>query len=518
MRDFSALQTYFSQHLQSGRNASHFTGLAADADENFWVLRTFAPAKLAMNQPMVVMVSRRAAVMFAGWQRDLLVRSAVYVLLVLLSAAGLLVYQRQLAHQRLTAKRLKLATQASGIGIWEYELSSRHYHWDAKMFELFGLDPKQVNALNNNWRELLLPGELERMKEATRATIRSGEPFHMTFQIRCPNGELRFLHNRAALYQDSLGQPNRLIGATEDVTQRKLQETDLRLAAMVFDCQESIVVTDPNEVILRVNHAFTEMFGYRAEEAIGQTPRLLQSGRHGGNFFAAMWDHINREGVWKGEIWNKRKDGTVFLDLLSISAVLNDAGVVTHYVGTHLDITERNAAEEAIKQLAFYDPLTGLPNRRLLQDRLQRCVSQARRDHKRLALAFIDLDKFKPVNDEFGHAVGDELLAAVAQRLQACVRESDTVARVGGDEFVILLPTIEEVSDALGVAQKVHTALVQAFTLSVASSVNISSSAGVAIFPEHGSTDEELMHHADAAMYRAKALGRDRFVLFEVAS
>jgi diguanylate cyclase (GGDEF)-like protein/PAS domain S-box-containing protein len=515
-RDLTNLSSYFSQQLQGQRDVSQIKGLDSFTGEaRLLVLRTFAPPTLAMDKPPVVIVSRALDAVLAHWQRDLQNQLVAYLLLVVLSPQGLLFFQRLQLRRRLVEQRLKLATQASGVGIWEYELRSRRYHWDAAMFDLFGLNPKDVNALNNDWRALLLPGELQRMKDETRATIKSGQAFDMTFQIRRPDGQLRFMHNRAALYRDNLDEPKRLIGATEDITERTLQEADLRLAAMVFDCQESIVVTDPNKVILRVNRAFCAMFGYTADEAIGKTPRLLQSGRHEQPFYAAMWERINREGSWQGEVWNRKKNGDIFPDFLSISAVLNDAGGVTHYVGTHLDITERRASEEAIKQLAFYDPLTGLPNRRLLQDRLQQALNNAKRNQKRLALLFIDLDKFKPVNDDFGHAMGDELLLVVAQRLQTCVRESDTVARVGGDEFVVLLPVIEVAPDALAVAQKIHDALVQPFTLSTGLTVSISSSAGIAIYPEHGSSEAELTQHADAAMYQAKEAGRDRFVVFE---
>ncbi len=517
-RDLSDPSSFFSQHLQSQRAVSHFRGVDYFADAaHLAVLRTFAPTTLVMDKPLVLIVSRALNVVIAPWQRDLGRQAVAYLLLVVLSAVGLFLYQRQKSYQRVSAQRLKLATQASGVGIWEYELSNRRYHWDAAMFALFGLNPKKVNVLNNDWRALLLPGEEHRMKDATRATINQGQAFDLMFQIRRQDGQLRFMHNRAALYSDALGVPNRLIGATEDITERKLQEIDLRLAATVFDCQESMIITDLNQVILRVNRAFTAMFGYTADEVFGKTPRLLQSGRQDRQFYAAMWERVNHDGTWQGEIWNRKKNGDIFPNLLSITVVHDDGGTVTHYVGTHADITQRKATEEEIKQLAFYDPLTGLPNRRLLQDRLQQGLSKARRDQKRLALLFIDLDKFKPVNDDFGHAVGDELLLAVAQRLQTCVRESDTVARVGGDEFVVLLPVIEAAPNALRVAQKIHDALVQPFTLSAGQTVSISSSTGIAIYPEHGSNEAELTQNADTAMYQAKAAGRDRFVVFEAA-
>jgi diguanylate cyclase (GGDEF)-like protein/PAS domain S-box-containing protein len=325
------------------------------------------------------------------------------------------------------------------------------------------------------------------------------------------------MRNRAALHGEEVQAPSRLIGTTEDVTERKMRETDLRIAATAFESHESMLITDAQGVILRVNHAFTELFGYTAEEVIGQTTRILQSGRHDHAFYATLWDSLRRDGTWQSEIWNRCKNGDVFLDWLSITAVRNDEDVVTHYVTTHTDITLRKAAEDEIKHLAFYDPLTHLPNRRLLNDRLHQAVTQAKRNKTRLALLFIDLDHFKPVNDVHGHQAGDELLNAVAHRLKVCVRESDTVARIGGDEFVVLLSNIETALDATGVAEKIHELLKRPFTLVEGQKVSISSSTGIALYPDHGGDETTLSSHADAAMYQAKAAGRDRFVMFELA-
>lgn len=510
--------SFFSQHLASKRAVSDFEGIAiSTGDKRLPVLRTIQPVDLAMDKPLVVSISREWDALFADWQRDVRGQLLAYVLLVLLSSAGLYVYLRQRARQRLSDQRLKLATEASGVGIWELDLTSKRYHWDAAMFELFGLDPQSVSVLNNDWQQLLLPGELQRMKDATRATIKQGQVFDLTFQIQRKNGQVRFMRNRAALYCDDLGAPRRLIGATEDVTERKMREADLRIAAAAFESNECMIITDAQAVILRVNHAFSDLFGYTAEEALGQTPRILRSGRHDQAFYAALWAGVKNDGAWQGEIWDRRKNGEVFPAWLSITAVCTDKGEVTHYVTTHTDITLRKAAEEEIKHLAFYDPLTHLPNRRLLHDRLHQAVIRAKRDSRRLALMFIDLDKFKPVNDEFGHQAGDELLQAMAHRLQACVRESDTVARVGGDEFVVLLPSIDAAQDALGVAEKIHKALKQPFTLSEGETVSISSSSGIAIYPDHARDETTLTSHADAAMYQAKAAGRDRFVMFQPA-
>lgn len=517
-KDLSDPSSFFSQHLASKQPDSEFKGVVyATGDQRLAVLHTLQPAALAMNKPLVVFVSRGWDTLFTPWQRVARDQLLVYALFVWLCMAGLFIYQRQRLQQRLINQRLKLATQATGVGIWEFDLKTRRYHWDLAMFDLFGLDPQTVNALNNDWPQLLLPGELLRMKDATRVTIKQGQAFDLTFQIRRQDGQVRYMRNRAVLYNDGSNEPSRLIGTTEDVTEHKLRNADLRIAATAFESHESMIITDAETVILRVNRAFTDLFGYSTEEAVGQTPRILQSGRNDPAVYAAMWADIKGDGSWQGEMWDRHKNGEVFPNWLSITAVRNEDGVVTHFVATHTDITLRKAAENEIKHLAFYDPLTRLPNRRLLHDRLHQALVHAKRDGRRLALMFIDLDKFKPVNDEFGHQAGDELLQAVAHRLEACVRESDTVARVGGDEFVVLLPSIEAAHDALGVAEKIHEVLKQPFILPEGQKVSISSSAGIAIYPEHGRDEATLTSHADAAMYQAKADGRDRFVLFQPA-
>jgi len=227
--------------------------------------------------------------------------------------------------------------------------------------------------------------------------------------------------------------------ALRDVTLRKQADAHLRVAAIAFESNEPMVITDADNIILQVNRAFTESTGYSKEEAVGQKIGLLKSGRHGAAFYAAMWETIKNTGTWQGEIWDRRKNGEIYPKWLIISVVKGDDGAITHYVGTHIDITERKAAEEQIKQLAFYDPLTQLPNRRLLQERLKHGIDVERRDGKQLALLMLDLDRFKSVNDSLGHLAGDELLQQVAARIAGRLRDVDMVARLGGDEFIVLL-------------------------------------------------------------------------------
>lgn len=516
--DLTVPNSPLRQHLDSRQALSYFDGLRADRrDARVTVMRTVAPPNLAMDKPLVVVLDRAQDELLAVWQRDVLNKAGAYLVLVFLSAFGLYFYQGLRTQQIMAGKRLKLATEASGVGIWEFDLITKSYQWDATMYALFGLSPIATSARNDEWTQLLSPQELQRMRDATRATIQQNQAFSMTFQIRRPDGQVRFMHNRAALHSDDRGVPRRLIGATEDVTQRMAQESELRIAAAAFESHESMLVTNAQVDILRVNPAFTALFGYTSAEAVGHNPRMLKSGRHEADFYAAMWAELATHHSWQGEVWNVRKDGVEFPCWLCITAVRDDSGVVTHYVATHTDITLRKATEDEVKRLAFFDPLTNLPSRRLFTDRLRQAVINAKRNQGHAALIFVDLDKFKPVNDRHGHAAGDQLLQAVAHRLSACVRDSDTVARLGGDEFVVLLTHISHARDAMQVAEKMHAALREPFHLDAGPSVHISSSAGVALYPEHGQDEATLSHHADVAMYAAKAAGRDQYLLYEPA-
>ena len=304
-------------------------------------------------------------------------------------------------------------------------------------------------------------------------------------------------------------------------------EAELRIAAVAFESQEGMIITDADGKILRVNKSFTEITGYAADEAIGQTPSMLKSGRHDASFYAGMWEKIHRTGNWQGEIWDKRKNGEIYPKWLSITAVKPENGVVTHYVGSQVDITERRATEDAIRHLAFFDSLTKLPNRRLLNDRLGQSMAASKRSGHYNALMFLDLDNFKPLNDEYGHAVGDLLLIEAANRLRNCVREADTVARFGGDEFVVILSElnadeVESASQARIVAEKIRSWLSAPYLLSVHNDEKVdatvehhcTASIGVVMFISHEASQDDVLKWADAAMYRAKDAGRNSIHFF----
>ena len=309
------------------------------------------------------------------------------------------------------------------------------------------------------------------------------------------------------------------LSVIRDITQRKQVEHELRIAATAFESQEGMLVTGANNLIIRVNPAFTRITGYTAEEVIGKNPRLLKSGKHDKSFYHAMWQSIHDTGEWHGEIWNRRKNGEIYPQRLTITAVKDVEGVVCNYVSTLTDITLTKAAEDEIKYLAFYDPLTKLPNRRLLINRLQQSLAVIARTDRTGALLFIDLDNFKNLNDTLGHDIGDLLLQQVARRLECCLREGDTVARLGGDEFVVMLVdlsnnTLEAGDQAEAAAKKILSALNQPYQLASYEHQN-TPSIGVTLFSDNSKSIEELMKQADIAMYQSKKAGRNTMCFFD---
>lgn len=302
---------------------------------------------------------------------------------------------------------------------------------------------------------------------------------------------------------------------------RESQRTaaDLRIAASAFEAQEGMLITDAAGIILRVNKAFTNITGFLAIDAIGHTPKLLSSGRHDMAYYRDMWEQINSTGSWEGEIWNKRKNGEIFPEYLTITSVKDDNGIVTHYVGTFNDITADKLAADEIKLLAFYDHLTGLPNRRLLTDRISHALASSKRDGRQGALLFIDLDNFKALNDTLGHDIGDMLLKQVAQRLLSCVREGDTVARLGGDEFVVMLEdmnacTEEAAAQTESAAGNILKALNQPYQLA-GHEIHSTPSIGATLFGNVRISIDELFKQADIAMYQSKKAGRNTLRFFD---
>ena len=312
------------------------------------------------------------------------------------------------------------------------------------------------------------------------------------------------------------------LGIASDISERREMERELRIAATAFESQAAIMVTDADRRILRVNPAFTRLTGYAADEAIGQLPSLLKSGRQDAAFYAEMWATLERMGHWQGEIWNRRKSGEVFPEWLTITAIRDGCGRLTNYVSTFSDISNLKMAESEIHNLAFYDPLTRLPNRRLLQNRLHKAQVAGSRTREYGALLVIDLDNFKTLNDSLGHDVGDRLLVEVADRLKLCVRDNDTAARQGGDEFAVMLDDLGQDAGAAGiyaenVAEKIRSTLAQPFVLDRDAECFHTASIGITLYCGDEKSIEVLLKQADIALYKAKDAGRNAIRFFDTA-
>jgi diguanylate cyclase (GGDEF)-like protein/PAS domain S-box-containing protein len=349
------------------------------------------------------------------------------------------------------------------------------------------------------------------------ATLARGEEWHGQLLNRRKDGSLFWESASISAVRDENGEVLSYIAVKEDITQQKEVEEQLQMIETVFrTSNEAIMIANQDGLIKTINPAFTRITGYELEEVQGQNPSLLSSGRHDEHFYEDMWQEILRHGSWSGEIWNRRKNGTIYPEWLSVSVVHDSEGNASEYVAVFSDITKRKNDEAQIVRQAYYDELTELPNRTLLSDRLNLAIVTADRDEQMIALLFIDLDRFKYVNDSMGHEYGDDLLKQVAKRLNDCVRETDTVARFGGDEFVILLHNVKSDADAAHVAAKLIDRLSEPFLLAERE-VIIGASIGIAMHPGDANTAETLIRNADLAMYKAKQSGRNQAHFFTAA-
>lgn len=299
-----------------------------------------------------------------------------------------------------------------------------------------------------------------------------------------------------------------------DLSERGEVEASASLTSSVIDgTTEGIMITDSYKIIRSVNPAFEKITGYSANDAVGGTPALLKSNHHDNNFFREMWETLNKKGQWQGGVWNRHKNGEIYPVWLNINAVKDSRQRITNYVGILSDSPAKELILERLQYLAYNDVLTGLPNRRLFLDRLNISLSQARRDKHMLAVLFVDLDQFKQVNDTLGHKAGDELLVGVTERMKSCLRESDTLARFGGDEFAVILPAISDADAANNVARKFLDSCAKPMKIN-GGELNVTASMGISIFPDDGEDVDDLLHHADSAMYRVKEAGRNGCLLY----
>ena len=415
---------------------------------------------------------------------------------------------------RKSKEGLAEAQRIAHLGSWEWDVVNKKFMWSRETYRIFGLTPGESETSHDAYWHAIHPDDREFVDQAFDNTLSKAQPCSLDHRIIRPNGEVRFVHQEAEVKSDPQGNPKRIVGTVQDVTENKEVEKELRLAAAVFEeTSEGIFVTDVKNRLQIVNQAFMNITGYSEEDVRGKDPSILSSGRHDSAFYKQMWHSLQTEGRWKGEIWNRRKNGEIYPQWLSITAIRDSSDNHTGFVAIFSDITQRKQYEEQIWRQAHFDTLTGLPNRSLFIDRLSQEVAHAHRNHSRLVLMFIDIDHFKWVNDSLGHAAGDRLLQEGAKRILKCVRASDTVARLGGDEFTVILPQANE-RGIERIARKILDLLVQPFALTPGQETHVSGSIGIAVYPNNGKDTEELIKNADTAMYRAKAAGRNTCEFF----
>ncbi|WP_295009099.1 EAL domain-containing protein [uncultured Dechloromonas sp.] len=505
------------KHLQAGgrQGALEF---AAQSDG----VRRIYSFRVLEHYPFYVSAGLAEKDVMAAWQQQ--------ALLVLLLGSGLFVgmvavvvalYRSQRREQaaaqalRLKDERLTSAQRIAQMGSWEVTLPGMRVRCSEELFRIFELPQ---GAEWSNYQDFLgrvHPEDRETVDRALQDSIASRQPATLKHRLLMPDGRIKFVLECCEAEYGADGKPLRVIGTSQDVTgQQEMMSKMLLLASAVQYSGEAILMTDAENRIVEVNPAFTRLTGYEAAEAMGRNPRFLSAGRTTREEYAQLWSSLAENDFWQGEIWDRRKDGAVYPKWMSISVIRDDDGGVRYYVAHFTDISSERAAEERLHHIAHHDVLTGLFNRFSLKGHLDQALAAARRDAAKVALLFIDLDRFKVINDTLGHHIGDLLLIEVARRLESCVRDSDVVARLGGDEFVIMLTGIAQSSAVATVAEKLVFNIgcschIEGFDLYTSPSI------GIAIYPTDGPDGETLMKNADAAMYHAKMAGRNNFQFFD---
>lgn len=485
--------------------------------------RTFSYRRMA-GYPLYVVVGLATQDTQEEWWRDSYQTAALVMLILLMSLlfAWLVVSawrRQQAASQALreSEQRWSFALESGNFAVWDLDLRSGEVQFSKLGKKLFGFGEDEIGNHIAEWVARCHPDDQEavwsRLKDHFRGRT---ESFLAEHRVRCHDDRWKWIRSEGLVVDRAEdGKPLRMIGIHADISERKQREEELRLSSTVFKlADEAMIITNQSNEIVSVNPAFTAITGYAPEEAIGRNPRMLSAHKQTTEFYQEMWRRLTESDAWSGEVLNRKKNGEIYIEWLSIKRVLDDNGKLTHHVAVFSDITMRKSAENRMRYLALHDALTDLPNRALLTERLEQAIVAARRDKSGLGLMYFDLDNFKPINDSFGHEMGDLLLKAVADRVLDCVRESDTVARLGGDEFAVLLPKLETAKDAMMVAEKIRNALGEHFLLA-GDSFEISASIGVAIYPEHGDDERTLLRSADTAMYHAKRGGRNQVVLYQ---
>ncbi len=485
------------------------------------VKRTYAYRTLS-RYPFYVLAGLSEADMLATWRgRASLVGGLGFALFLCLGVVVVWLFRAQkrefLAALELRRNReqLREAQRIAQVGSWEHDLVSENLVWSEALFQIFEFDQATTSPDYALFLSRVHPEDRQALDTAHRKSLDSHQPYEIEHRLLMPDGRIKFVRECGETSYAPDGTPLRSIGTAQDITGLRQMESKMQLLGSAFQHSgEAILITDGENRIVTVNPAFTRLTGYSTEEALGRNPSFLSAGRTAREEYVQMWQHITERGFWQGEIWDRRKDGGVYPKWMSVSVIRDDDGNIRYHVAHFTDISSEREVEAKLHHMAHHDVLTGLLNRFSLKGRLDQALSAARRDGSRVALLFLDLDRFKAVNDTLGHHVGDLLLVEVARRLKESVRDSDVVARIGGDEFVVMLTAIEHGSVVATVAEKLALSVADPYGIA-GHDLYTTPSIGIAIFPTDGEDGDSLMKNADAAMYHAKAAGRNNFQFFD---
>ena len=416
-------------------------------------------------------------------------------------------------------ERWVFAIEGSGDGVWDWDIQTDKTICSNRWKEMLGYDKDEITPTRQQWLDRIHPEDRGRVTGALQDYLEGKQPnYVLTYRLCCKDGSYKWILGRGMIVRhDENNKPLRMVGTHTDITELKQAEEKLKLATSIFShAREGITITDAEGCILDVNATFTKITGYSREEILGKNPRILKSGRQSPDFYARMWATLLRDGSWTGEIWNRRKNGEVYAEQLTISTVHNSSTGEINYVGLFTDITQQKTHRKQLQRMAHYDGLTNLPNRELITSRLTQAMNHTELDSQSIAVLYIDLDGFKAINDQYGRNIGDKLLIAVSHKLKEVLRGGDILARVGGDEFVVVLGGISKTQDYVPILERLLTAASSPFDINN-KTLQVSASIGVTIYPQDDVGAGVLIRHADQAMYTAKQEGKNRYHLFDTA-
>lgn len=423
-----------------------------------------------------------------------------------------------LANLHLSEERFRYAIDASQEGLWDWLISDDSVYFSPHYETMFGYVLGTLPPCYLSLEHCVHPDDLAAFRQALEKLTTRDDASAMEIEHRAvkADGSVFWVQTCAKVVEHDKfsGLPSRIVGTRLDISFRKAAEKQLKLFELVFESlSDCVMLLDVDERIISVNPAVERIYGYTPQEIIGKTPRVFSSGRHDNDFFALLRATVNETGHWQGQIWNRKKNGEIYPEWLNVSLFPSENDSAVYYVCVYSDLSSQANLRQHLHYLAYYDPLTELPNRVLHRDRLLDTLTTARREKGEVGIMFIDLDRFKAINDTLGHHVGDELLKVVAQRIKGCLRESDTVARLGGDEFSIVLYPVDGVNSLLTVADKIIDAINPPIHLGE-NTMQVGASIGISVYPQDGEDVDVLLRNADAAMYKAKEEGRNQHQLF----